>query len=159
MSKPSASARRPATQHRDRRRESADGGRVAGQEVAQARGPLEHRMGAHGIEFDDQHPLTQLRQHAGGVPNRVRDASTRLGRGEPHHARAAALPPRAAAVATKTPAATAKAGAQTTINNQLKSATPTETETMTATTMRMETKGGVRQLHSMGMGQTPLKKW
>ena len=40
----------------------------------------------------------------------------------------------------KTPAATAMVGAQTKINNQLKSATATETEMMTATTMRMETK-------------------
>jgi hypothetical protein len=47
---------------------------------------------------------------------------------------------RAAAVVMKTPAATAMVGAQTTINNQLKSATATETATMTATTMRMETK-------------------
>jgi hypothetical protein len=52
----------------------------------------------------------------------------------------AVLPPRAAAVETKTPAATAMVGAQTTMNNQLKSATATETATMTATTMRMETK-------------------
>jgi hypothetical protein len=52
------------------------------------------------------------------------------------------LPPRAAAVAMKTPAATAMAGAQT-INNQLKAVTVTATETMTmtATTMTMETKG------------------
>jgi hypothetical protein len=35
------------------------------------------------------------------------------------------LPPRAAAVAMKTPAATAMAGAQTTINNQLKAGTTT----------------------------------
>ena len=52
----------------------------------------------------------------------------------------AVLPPRAAAVAMKTPAVTAMVGAQTTINNQLKSGTATETATMTATTMRMETK-------------------
>jgi len=52
----------------------------------------------------------------------------------------AVLPPRAAAVVMKTPAATAMVGAQITINNQLKSATATETATMTATTMRMETK-------------------
>ncbi len=37
---------------------------------------------------------------------------------------------------------TAMVGAQTTINNQLKSATATETATMTATMMRMETSGG-----------------
>jgi hypothetical protein len=52
----------------------------------------------------------------------------------------AVLPPRAAAVAMKTPAATAMVGAQTTFNNQLKSATAMETATMTATKMRMETK-------------------
>jgi hypothetical protein len=54
----------------------------------------------------------------------------------------AVLPPRAAAVATKTLVATAMAGEQTTINNQLKAAasTATETGTMSATTMMMETK-------------------
>ena len=48
----------------------------------------------------------------------------------------AVLPTCAAAVAIKTPATTAMAGAQTTINNQLKAATATATETtmMTATT-------------------------
>ncbi len=43
----------------------------------------------------------------------------------------AVLPPGATAVATKTPAATAMAGAQTTINNQLKAATATATEMAT----------------------------
>jgi len=52
----------------------------------------------------------------------------------------AMLPPRAAAVAMKTPAVTAIVGAQTTINNQLKSGMATETATMTVTAMRMETK-------------------
>jgi hypothetical protein len=54
----------------------------------------------------------------------------------------AVLPPRTAAVATKTPAATAMAGAHTTINNYLKeaAATATETGTMTVTMMMMETK-------------------
>ena len=54
----------------------------------------------------------------------------------------AVLPPRAATVAMKTLAATMMAGSQTTINNQLKSAmaTATETKMMTATTMKMETK-------------------
>ncbi len=52
------------------------------------------------------------------------------------------LPPRAATVAMKTPAVTAMAGAQTTINNEQKSvtATATKTATMTETTMTMETK-------------------
>ncbi len=49
----------------------------------------------------------------------------------------AVLPPRAAAVAMKTPAATAMTGAQT-INNQLKN---TETAAMTATKITKETKG------------------
>ncbi len=54
----------------------------------------------------------------------------------------AMLPPGAAPLATKTPAATAMAGAQTTINNRLKAvaATATETAAMTAMTMTMETK-------------------
>jgi hypothetical protein len=49
----------------------------------------------------------------------------------------AALRPRTAAVETKTPAVTAMAGKQTTINNQLKEAAATaiETATMTATTI------------------------
>jgi hypothetical protein len=54
----------------------------------------------------------------------------------------AVLPPRAAAMATKKPMATAMAGAQTTINNQLKAAAAMATETvrMTATMITMETK-------------------
>ena len=54
----------------------------------------------------------------------------------------AVLPLRTATVAMKTPAATAMAGAQTTVNNQLKAATPMGTKmvTMTAMTMTMETK-------------------
>ncbi len=44
-------------------------------------------------------------------------------------AAAAVLPPRAAAVAMKTPAVTAMAGAQTTINNQLNASTAMATET------------------------------
>jgi hypothetical protein len=51
---------------------------------------------------------------------------------------AAVLRPRAAAVAMKTPAVTAIAGAQTTINNQLNASTAMATETVT--TMTMETK-------------------
>jgi hypothetical protein len=50
---------------------------------------------------------------------------------------ATVLPPRDAAVAMKTPAVTAMAGAQTTINNQLNASMPTATET--ATMMTMET--------------------
>ncbi len=52
------------------------------------------------------------------------------------------LPPCATAVVMKTPMVTAMAGTQTTINNQLKASTTTgtETATMTAMTMRMETK-------------------
>ncbi len=55
------------------------------------------------------------------------------------------LPPRSATVATKTPAATAMAGAQTTINNQLKAATATATATamMAVTTITMKTKATV----------------
>jgi hypothetical protein len=53
-------------------------------------------------------------------------------------AAAAVLPPRAAAVAMKTPAVTVRAGAQTTINNQLNASTATATKT--ATMMTMETK-------------------
>jgi hypothetical protein len=57
----------------------------------------------------------------------------------------AVLQPRAAAVATKTPAATAMAGKQITINNQLKAAATTATgmATMTATTMTKSTKAPV----------------
>jgi hypothetical protein len=56
-------------------------------------------------------------------------------------ATAAVLPPRAATVVTKTPAVTAKAGAQTKINNELKvvAATATITATMTAMTMTIKT--------------------
>ncbi len=52
------------------------------------------------------------------------------------------LPRRALTVSAKTPAATAMAGAQTTINNLLNAAAATAREiaTMTATTMTMETK-------------------
>jgi hypothetical protein len=53
-------------------------------------------------------------------------------------AAAAILPPRATAVAMKTPAVTAMAGAQTTINHQLNASTATVNET--AMTMTMETK-------------------
>jgi hypothetical protein len=49
----------------------------------------------------------------------------------------AALPPRAAIVATKTPAATAMAGALPTINNQLKAAGAMAMETTTTTTNKM----------------------
>ncbi len=57
-------------------------------------------------------------------------------------ATAAALPPRTAAVATKTQAATAKVGAQTTLNNQLNAAARMgmETGTMTALAMAMKPK-------------------
>ncbi len=47
----------------------------------------------------------------------------------------AAPPPRAATVATKTPAATVMAGALPTINNQLKAAVAMATETVTSTTI------------------------
>ena len=70
-------------------------------------------------------------------------------------AAAAVLRPRAAAVAMKTPAVTAMAGAQTTINNQLNASTATAT--MTATTMTMETTATVaaeaRWQHIGGGGQ------
>jgi hypothetical protein len=49
----------------------------------------------------------------------------------------AALPPHAATVATKTPAATAMAGALPTINNQLKAAAAMAMETMTTMTHKM----------------------
>ncbi len=49
-------------------------------------------------------------------------------------AKRAALPPRTAMVATKTPAATAMAGALPTINNQLKVAAAMAMETTTTTT-------------------------
>ncbi len=49
----------------------------------------------------------------------------------------AALPPPAATVATKTPAATAMAGALPTINNQLKAAASMAMETRTTTTHKM----------------------
>ncbi len=52
----------------------------------------------------------------------------------------AVLPPRAATVAMKTLAATAMVGAQTKINNQLKSVTVSESTTMTATKMTVESK-------------------
>ncbi len=68
----------------------------------------------------------------------------------------AVLPPHASAVEMKTAAATAMAGAQT-INNQLNAVTVmvTETATMTATALTMETKGTVaaaeaQQLHRGG---------
>ncbi len=48
----------------------------------------------------------------------------------------AVLPPRAAAVATKTLVATAMAGEQTTINNQLKAVAATVTETATMRSIR-----------------------
>jgi hypothetical protein len=48
----------------------------------------------------------------------------------------AALPPHAAMVGTKTTAATAMAGAQTTIINQLKAAVAMATETATMTTIK-----------------------
>ncbi len=64
-------------------------------------------------------------------------------------AAAAILPPGAAAVAMKTPAVTAMAGAQTKIDNQLNASTAMAT--MTATTMTMETTATVaaeaRQQH------------
>jgi hypothetical protein len=68
----------------------------------------------------------------------------------------AMLTPRTAAVATKTPAATAMAGAHTTINNQLREAAAMATETvaMKATMMTMETKATATaaawQEHSIG---------
>jgi hypothetical protein len=49
----------------------------------------------------------------------------------------AALPPCAAMVATKTPAATAMAGALPTINNQLKAAAAMAMETTTTRTHKM----------------------
>ena len=70
-------------------------------------------------------------------------------------AAAAVLPPRAAAVAMKTPAVTAMAGVQTTINNQLNASTAKAM--MTATTMTMETTATVaaeaRWQHLGGGGQ------
>ena len=71
----------------------------------------------------------------------------------------AMLPPRAAAVAMKTPAVTAMVGAQTTINNQLKSGTATETATMTATTMRMETKATSVAAAAAAWGRRPAWRW
>ncbi len=64
----------------------------------------------------------------------------------------AVLPPGAAAVAMKTPAATAMAGAQTTINNQLKAATSTVTETATN---RLRRGGGARRFESNVKGKVP----
>ena len=57
----------------------------------------------------------------------------------------AMLPPHAAAVVLKTPVATGMAGAETTINNQLKAATAAATEMarMAATEMTMEMKAMV----------------
>ncbi len=87
----------------------------------------------------------------------------------------AVLPPRAAALAAKTPVATAMAGEQTTINNQPKAAAPTAMEmaTMTATTMTMEMKatavaavaearrqrGGEGQLGSRGGSLPRAWRW
>jgi hypothetical protein len=84
----------------------------------------------------------------------------------------AVLPPGTAVVAMKTPAVTVMAGAQTTINNQLKAATETvtETATMTATTMTMETKatavaevrrqhGGGSQLGGSGGNLGRARRW
>ena len=69
----------------------------------------------------------------------------------------AVLPPCAAAVALKTPTATVIAGAQTTINNQLKAATAMATKiaAMITKTMTMEMKAkavaaGARQQHGGG---------
>jgi hypothetical protein len=60
-----------------------------------------------------------------------------------HHAATAVLPPRTATVAMNTPAVPALAGAQATINNQLKAAMAMVTKmvTMTAMMITMETKG------------------
>jgi hypothetical protein len=69
------------------------------------------------------------------------------------------LPPRATAVAMKTPMTTAMAGAQITINNQLNAATATSKETvmMTGTMMTIETKATAaaeaRRQHLGGGGQ------
>ena len=54
----------------------------------------------------------------------------------------AVLPPRAVAVAMKTPVVTAMVGAQTTINNQIKAATTMAMEmaTVTATAMSIKMK-------------------
>jgi hypothetical protein len=51
------------------------------------------------------------------------------------------LPPHSTKVATKTPAATRMAGAQTKINNQLKAVAATATETATTAMMTNENKG------------------
>ena len=84
-------------------------------------------------------------------------------------ASATVLPPRAAAVAMKTPVVAAMAGAKTTINNQLKALTATATET--AMTMTMETKataaaeawwqhlGGGSQLGSGGGSLARAQHW
>jgi hypothetical protein len=86
--------------------------------------------------------VAALRQHGsdGGLEQRVGSAT--LARMAVAAATPALLPPHAAMVATKTPAATAMAGSQTTINNQLETvmATATATAMMTATTRMMKTK-------------------
>jgi hypothetical protein len=71
-------------------------------------------------------------------------SSNRLGGCGRHHSvsggsrvAGAVLPPRTAMVATKTPAASAMAGALPTINNQLKAAAAMVMETTTTTTNKM----------------------
>ena len=82
------------------------------------------------------------RQHGNISGGGQCDSSTTLAGIAVPAAATAVLPPRAAAGAIKTPAATVMARAQTTIINQLKAATAAviETTTMTGTTMTMETK-------------------
>ncbi len=79
----------------------------------------------------------------------------------------AVLPPCAAVVGTKTPAATTMAGAQTTTNNQLKATATmvTETATMTVTMMTMKTKATVVAVAAAwqecngGSGSTPVAEY
>ena len=82
-------------------------------------------------------------QHAGGGKQRV--GSTTAAGMAAAAVITAVLPPLAATVAMKTPAAKAMAGAQTTINNQLKAAKSMAMERAAemATTMMMETKATV----------------
>ncbi len=62
----------------------------------------------------------------------------------------AALPPRAVTVATKTPAATAMAGALPTINNQLKAAAAIAMEMATKTTKKCKRRRQRRQRRQLG---------
>ncbi len=73
-------------------------------------------------------------------------------------AAAAVLLPRATAVAMKTPAVTAMAGVQTTINNQLNALTATATETATMMTMEMKvTAAAEARRQHLGVGDSISK--